>query len=321
MLSIDLLKTSMEHSQNGIFIARRDEDGQYAFAYANAKLRELYGSQRQANFHEFLHTHLHPDETQCHRDIVIDAIDTQKDGDIRIRLRSHDGKSSHAQFNWHFHYDGKNQIYLIGHFKDVSQEEYTKNVMEKVNYLFREMSKRLEYANETDQLTKLKSRGHLCTRGEFLLSAAKREKLRIHAIMLDVDNFKTLNAEGGAAVGDECLIVVADLLSRYFCRATDIAIRMGDDEFVVVCVEDDDQTVLERITAFKEDVRSTKVRGLSGELFDISVSIGVHSVTPEKTTTLDDMISQAGQLILAEEPKSKLALSNSLRRLHKLGQD
>lgn len=320
MLSIELMKICMEHSQNGIFIARKNEDGQYAFVYANEKLLSISGPSRQATAHEFIHAHIHPEESAAHCDTLLNSIHKQSDGDIRIRLAHHDNKTSHVHFHWHFHYDDKKSVFLIGQLKDVSQEEYTKNVMEKVNYLFREMSKRLEYKNETDQLTKLKNRGHLCTRGEFLLSAAKREKLRIHAVMIRVENFNELNMQGGAAVTDECLIIVADILSRYFCRATDIAIRMEDNHFLVVCVEDDDQKVKERISDFREDVRTTKIRDAAGRAHDISINIGIHSVSPEKTTTLDDMIDQASHLIFSDEPKSKMALSNTIRSLHKLNQ-
>ena len=126
--------------------------------------------------------------------------------------------------------------------------------------------------------------------------------------------------QGGAAITDECLVIVADVLSRYFSRATDIAIRMEDNHFLVVCVEDDDQKVKERIAGFREDVHTTTIRDTTGRTYDISVNIGIHSVSPEKTTTLDDMIDQASHLIFSDEPKSKMALSNTIRSLHKLNQ-
>lgn len=189
--------------------------------------------------------------------------------------------------------------FLICVYKDVTQEEYVKNVLDKVNVLYREMSKRLEYTNETDTLTRLKNRGHLCTRGEFMLGAAKREKLRLHAILIDVDSFRILNGIGGPSLGDDCLIKIADVIRHYFCRATDIAIRMGDDEFAVICIEDDDQRIHDRAESLRKDVRALQVNDPTGRQHALSVSIGIYSVTPEKNTTIEEMIHNAGQLIFS----------------------
>lgn len=190
--------------------------------------------------------------------------------------------------------------HIIGLHQDITREEYAHCVLEKVNLLFREMSKRLEYTNETDKLTQLKNRGHLSTRGEFMLGAAKRERLRLHALVIDLDHFKLLNGLGGDGLGDDCLVKVANILRNYFCRATDITIRLCDDEFLVLCIEDDDERVLERASQLRQEVRATQVKDFQSREHKISVSIGIYSLTPNKCTTIEQLVHQAGQLIFQD---------------------
>lgn len=58
----------------------------------------------------------------------------------------------------------------------------------------------------------------------------------IHGIYIDVDNFKLVNDIYGHSKGDELLIYVANLLRRTF--EGQIVVRMGGDEFVVICQGD-----------------------------------------------------------------------------------
>lgn len=56
---------------------------------------------------------------------------------------------------------------------------------------------------------------------------------RVHCIYIDVDNFKFVNDIYGHSRGDELLVYVAQILSKAFSQQ--LVVRMGGDEFVVVC--------------------------------------------------------------------------------------
>ena len=81
---------------------------------------------------------------------------------------------------------------------------------------------------ETDYLT-----GLLTRRGLDDVWAALPGELYVHGIYIDVDNFKLVNDIYGHAKGDELLVYVAQLLKDVF--AGQIVVRMGGDEFVVIC--------------------------------------------------------------------------------------
>jgi diguanylate cyclase (GGDEF)-like protein/PAS domain S-box-containing protein len=296
-LSADLIQAVMAATNDGLLVAKFD--GSIAsIIFANPVFSRLTGySADDIHGREcFFLLRENQDSEQLQK--LTAAVQQQHDYSGKFHMQMKDGRFHWIELRTTF-FQPEQTRYLICIYKDVTQDEYVKNVLDKVNMLYREMSKRLEYTNETDHLTRLKNRGHLCTRGEFMLGAAKREKLRLHAILIDVDSFRILNGIGGQALGDDCLIKIADIIRHYFCRATDIAIRMGDDEFAVICIEDDDQRVHERAESLRRDVRALQVKDFSGRQHELSVSIGIYSITPEKSTTIEDMIHNAGQLIFS----------------------
>ena len=86
---------------------------------------------------------------------------------------------------------------------------------------------------ERDPLTGLGNRRHLDRRCAELLPGAARDSLPLSLALLDIDHFKQVNDRHGHAVGDQVLMLVAQLL-RDNTRAGDVLARYGGEEFVVV---------------------------------------------------------------------------------------
>lgn len=84
-----------------------------------------------------------------------------------------------------------------------------------------------------DALTKLPNRRLLNDRLKQAIAASKRDGCHGALMVLDLDNFKSLNDTHGHLVGDLLLIEVAARL-RARVRETDTVARFGGDEFVVV---------------------------------------------------------------------------------------
>lgn len=83
-------------------------------------------------------------------------------------------------------------------------------------------------STDTDYLTGLLNRRGLDDTWDSL-----PDDMCVHGIYIDVDNFKLVNDIYGHAKGDELLLYVAQILKRTF--EGQIVVRMGGDEFVVVC--------------------------------------------------------------------------------------
>ncbi len=85
----------------------------------------------------------------------------------------------------------------------------------------------------TDSLTRLSNRRLLDERLGEIFEAQRRAGQDLAVVMMDIDNFKVVNDTLGHQAGDEILEFLGDLL-RNTLRVSDIAVRYGGDEFVLV---------------------------------------------------------------------------------------
>jgi diguanylate cyclase (GGDEF)-like protein len=86
---------------------------------------------------------------------------------------------------------------------------------------------------ERDALTGLGNRSALARQGAQWLADAIRQKRPLSMIVLDLDDFKVVNDSYGHPAGDRLLVDFADIL-RANTRTSDLCVRMGGDEFVVL---------------------------------------------------------------------------------------
>jgi diguanylate cyclase (GGDEF)-like protein/putative nucleotidyltransferase with HDIG domain len=106
-------------------------------------------------------------------------------------------------------------------------------------------------AAATDSLTGLSNHGALHLRAREEISRARRSGTPLACLLLDLDDFKTVNDERGHQAGDEQLRAVAASL-RAALRDHDVVARYGGDEFVVLLPHADaaaGRRVAERIAA------------------------------------------------------------------------
>ncbi|MFI7602695.1 putative bifunctional diguanylate cyclase/phosphodiesterase [Actinoplanes sp. NPDC049681] len=112
-----------------------------------------------------------------------------------------------------------------------------------------EAHERLSYEATHDVLTGLANRALFAERLE--AAVARRERgQRLSIVLVDLDDFKTVNDTLGHACGDELLIAVAERM-RAGVRPTDTVARLGGDEFAILFEGlggRDVDRVLERIT-------------------------------------------------------------------------
>lgn len=135
-----------------------------------------------------------------------------------------------------------------------------------------QLSARLHRMATTDDLTGLVSRRSLQESADRLLGRASQGGC-IALLMIDVDNFKTINDRHGHAIGDLVLRHVAGVL-RQTLRPDSLIVRYGGDEFcalVPVPSEAAAFVVAERLRATME---ASPYR-LESERIPVTLSIGV----------------------------------------------
>lgn len=125
----------------------------------------------------------------------------------------------------------------------------------------------------TDDVTGLYNHRHLIEVTEKELMRAKRYGRFLSGMMVDVDDFKTINDCYGHVTGDSVLREIAVILKND-TRKVDIVGRYGGDEFMVVLPETSGD--LARMVALRvqKDVRQYRFKTLR-DYISVTVSIGV----------------------------------------------
>ncbi|RMD99471.1 MAG: diguanylate cyclase [Calditrichaeota bacterium] len=194
-----------------------------------------------------------------------------------------------------------NKLELLTRVKSLLRIKYLHDQLaEKIAEL--EIAKeRLRQLAITDGLTGLYNHRYF---KEFLmreLDRARRHRLNVSIVMIDIDHFKHYNDTHGHQAGDELLAQIARLFKDNI-RKIDLAARYGGEEFVLILLETNKQSasvVAEKIRhlveAFPFAHEQTQPMGR------ITVSMGVASF-PQDASDFDNLVRTADRrLYLAKQ--------------------
>ncbi len=117
--------------------------------------------------------------------------------------------------------------------KQVSRMIFATDIITNAMYKFR-FEKQLVQMATTDGLTGLFNRVHFIELAEKEIRSSLRCKTPLSLIMFDIDHFKHINDSFGHAIGDEVIRELARRV-RQTLRETDLAGRIGGEEFAVIC--------------------------------------------------------------------------------------
>ena len=84
-----------------------------------------------------------------------------------------------------------------------------------------------------DALTGVLDRGHLESRGRYLVEQAAAQNRSVSLILIDIDHFKDFNDQFGHAAGDTALKRICRNIASAI-RVNDLLFRFGGEEFVVI---------------------------------------------------------------------------------------
>ncbi|MCJ8143974.1 diguanylate cyclase [Ancylobacter sp. A5.8] len=140
-----------------------------------------------------------------------------------------------------------------------------------------------------DALTGLPNRALFAQKFEAGLKRLTRQRAHLAVLLVDLDNFKTINDTLGHAAGDALLRHLARLMQGEL-RDGDVAARIGGDEFAVLCSgqsEAEFQALAERLCRGLAGVVDER-----GSALPYSVSIGI-AMTNDDRTSQDELTAAA----------------------------
>ncbi|WP_258188549.1 sensor domain-containing diguanylate cyclase [Enterovibrio norvegicus] len=220
---------------------------------------------------------------------------------INYRLLFDDGRVKHLRDSGHCVFDSNGElIYRVGTSTDITAE-----ISQRDNMVV--MAKKLKELVDYDSLTGLKSRHAIMTDIQESFQRFKQTNDPSVLVYIDADGFKGINDTLGHDVGDKVLCAIAKHLTSHI-RDTDVAGRIGGDEFIVLLrhtSQEDVVQILERLCSDIHDI------SLPGDM-KVSLSLGAYDLSDE-VITAEQWLNDADKTMYHNKRARKRARKSQLK--------
>ena len=155
------------------------------------------------------------------------------------------------------------------------------------------LNSKLEALSLTDSLTGIANRRHFDSILQQEWQRAQRLNHPLALAILDVDWFKPYNDHYGHPAGDVCLRQIAQALAATVCRSSDLVARYGGEEFVFITPITNATGALDIAQRVVEAVAALKLPHARSPIGQVTVSIGVVSITPTAESSAEVLLQRA----------------------------
>ena len=154
----------------------------------------------------------------------------------------------------------------------------------------------------TDGLTGLWNRRQFELRTGQELERATRFGERFSVVLVDLDNFKSINDRFGHLVGDAVLVETARRLVTH-TREVDTVARYGGEEFVLLLPQTDSFGAMNVAEKVREELALAPIETDAGPI-DVTLSAGV-ACHPQHGGAMDDLLAAADTALYAAKASGK----------------
>jgi len=241
----------------------------YDEAYVSPQIETMFGYTQEEWLHDddlsLWASVIHPDDRSVVDEIAARTSVTGEPYEAEYRMRRKDGTWVWVRDEAHLvSGEGDLRPYWHGVIVDITARK--------------EAEEQVAFLAYHDHLTGLANRAMFEAMLEPALARARRHRLSVVVLFMDVDEFKQVNDAFGHATGDALLAQIADRL-RSVTRETDLVARQGGDEFLVMIpdVEPSEREDAGDQTSHAEHVAEMMTRRIHEAMLD-RFDLGEHTV-------------------------------------------
>jgi diguanylate cyclase (GGDEF)-like protein/PAS domain S-box-containing protein len=156
--------------------------------------------------------------------------------------------------------------------------------------------KKIEEISITDALTGLYNRRYLDMMLAQFAQSYDRYQIPFSVIMMDLDNFKSVNDIYGHQMGDEVLQTIAEILKQH-SRNTDVVGRWGGEEFMVLLPNLDVKAALNTAEKFRSEIERHSFHTVGHKTASFGVS--------EYSGSINEVIRQADNALYTAKSEGR----------------
>lgn len=191
------------------------------------------------------------------------------------------------------HYN-KNFLELIWQFRDLVEADLMLN---------KQFLQLLELSTR-DDLSRLLNRRGFFSQADKLTRLAGRLKQHVGVLYLDLDNLKLINDQYGHRIGDKSISALATAI-RHVIRDSDVAGRIGGDEFVILMLADNSESLTKLTNRIRAELKNQVIDELGN--MPLSVSIGSRLFRHPHQYSIDRMVSEVDRCMYEDKESHRLA--------------
>uniref|UniRef100_Q47C76 Sensor protein FixL n=1 Tax=Dechloromonas aromatica (strain RCB) TaxID=159087 RepID=Q47C76_DECAR len=167
--------------------------------------------------------------------------------------------------------------------------------------------KELERLSQFDELTNLFNRRHFFSLAKHELNRSSRYRSKLSVMMLDIDHFKRINDGHGHKTGDLVLANIGKQIGDSL-RDSDIAGRMGGEEFAILLPETDLEQASIMAERLRKQVAETWLDIGDGRTLNCTLSIGL-ATKSDQQIDLENLLHQADTALYAAKNSGRNKVS------------
>ena len=201
------------------------------------------------------------------------------------------------------------RVAILDYFVNVNHELKNPKVIELAAF------ERTARSAVTDALTGLYNRGFFLQALTREVQRARRHDLLLSLVMVDLDNFKSINDTRGHPEGDRVLVRAAALINESL-REIDIAARYGGEEFAIILPETSRAGAAVVADRIRLRLATDFARRRTGPAVTLSAGVAGY---PEDAGSADDMVRRADEALYRSKAngKNRVTLVGRERRRHR----